>query len=234
MNSRRLHGAGVRVFNGLQGVYVYTNDTSLEGLLACARRAASAVKAQSQYTAKPLMWKETPNIHFINEMPDRVKSARKVEKMKAAQAVLKEFNEIVQASVGYMDGLLDDGSAPMKKCRYIALLGPLVAIVLWIPNMLTDEELKIKIIYTLLWIPATFSSYYNLKHAIIPDMGFGFVRAIRPFNIAALSFTYLQLIHLTLWSYCDWLPLLISGIVFGSSCLAMVITTDRGVKKWVL
>ena len=44
VNSRRLHGAGVRVFNGVQGVYVYTNDTSLEGLLACARRAASAVK----------------------------------------------------------------------------------------------------------------------------------------------------------------------------------------------
>ena len=105
VNSRRLHGAGVRVFNGLQGVYVYTNDTSLEGLLACARRAASAVKAQSQYTAKPLMWQETPNIHFINEMPDRVKSARKVEKMKAAQAVLKEFNEIVQASVSYMDSV---------------------------------------------------------------------------------------------------------------------------------
>ena len=144
------------------------------------------------------------------------------------------FLFLLAASVGYMDGLLDDGSAPMKKSRYIALLGPLVAIVLWIPNMLTDEALKVKIIYTLLWIPATFSSYYNLKHAIIPDMGFGFVRAIRPFNIAALSFTYLQLIHLTLWSYCDWLPLLISGIVFGSSCLAMVITADRGVKKWVL
>ena len=40
VNSRRLHGAGVRVFNGFQGVYVYTNDTSLEGLLSCARRAA--------------------------------------------------------------------------------------------------------------------------------------------------------------------------------------------------
>ena len=105
VNSRRLHGAGVRVFNGFQGVYVYTNDTSLEGLLACAKRAASAIKAQSSYTAKPLMWQETPSIHFFKEMPDQVKRLRKVEKLKAAQAVLKEYNEIVQANVGYMDSV---------------------------------------------------------------------------------------------------------------------------------
>ncbi|MBE5786771.1 MAG: TldD/PmbA family protein, partial [Clostridiales bacterium] len=105
VNSRRLHGAGVRVFNGLQGVYVYTNDTSLEGLLSCARRAASAVKAQGSHAAAPLMWQDTPNIHFIKESPDLVKSARKVEKMKAAQAVFAETPEIVQAAVNYSDSL---------------------------------------------------------------------------------------------------------------------------------
>ena len=105
VNSRRLHGAGVRVFNGFQGVYVYTNDTSLEGLLACARRAASAVEAQKKHTAAPLMWQETPTIHAIREMPDRVKTARKVEKMKMAGAVLKQEKEVAQASVGYLDSV---------------------------------------------------------------------------------------------------------------------------------
>ena len=105
VNSRRLHGAGVRVFNGVQGVYVYTNDTSDAGLLACARRAASAVKAQNACAAQTLTWQDTPSIHPILEMPDRVKSARKVEKIKAAQGALKEFNEIAQASIGYMDSV---------------------------------------------------------------------------------------------------------------------------------
>ena len=105
VNSRRLHGAGVRVFNGFQGVYVYTNDTSLNGLLACARRAASAVHAQKSYASKPLMWQETPSIHFIREMPNQVKSARKVEKMKAAQAVLSATPEIAQGSIDYMDSV---------------------------------------------------------------------------------------------------------------------------------
>ena len=105
VNSRRLHGAGVRVFHGLQGVYVYTNDTSLEGMLACARRAASAIDGQKHCAAQGLMWSETPTVHPIAEMPNQVKSSRKVEKIKAAQAVLKDTAEIAQASINYMDSV---------------------------------------------------------------------------------------------------------------------------------
>ena len=105
VNSLRLHGAGVRVLSGVRGVYVYTNDTSEAGLLACARRAADAISAQTSVTAAPLMLRETPNVHPIREMPDRVRQARKIEKMKAAQAVLAATPEIVQASVGYIDSV---------------------------------------------------------------------------------------------------------------------------------
>ena len=105
VNSRRLHGAGVRVFNGLQGVYVYTNDTSPEGLLSCARRAASAVSAQQHTAAAPLNWQETPTIHPIPEMPDAVQNGKKAEKMKIAGAVLKEYPEIAQGMVRYTDSV---------------------------------------------------------------------------------------------------------------------------------
>lgn len=105
VNSRRLHGAGVRVFSGFQGIYVYTNDTSLEGLLDCARRAASAVQSGDYYTAKDLVWTDSANIHAIREMPNQVNAARKVAKMKEAQAVLKEEAEIAQGIIGYMDSV---------------------------------------------------------------------------------------------------------------------------------
>ncbi len=105
VNSRRLHGAGVRVFSGFQGVYVYTNDTSEKGLMDCARRAASAIQGKEFYTAKDLVWSDVPNIHFIQEMPEAVQAARKVAKMKEAQAVLKEEPEITQSSIGYMDSV---------------------------------------------------------------------------------------------------------------------------------
>ena len=144
------------------------------------------------------------------------------------------FLFLLTASIGYMDGIMDDGSPKIKKCRYIALIGPVIAAVLWVPNLFADAPVITKVVYTVLWIPAMCCVYYNLKHAIIPDMGFGFVKAIRPFNIAAVSFTFLQLIHLTLWNYCDWIPLLISGIVFGASTFIMIVMADKGVKKWTL
>ena len=105
VNSRRLHGAGVRVFSGFQGVYVYTNDTTEAGLLACAKRAASAVEGKRFYTAKDFESAAVSNIHYIREMPDQVKTARKVEKMKEAQAALRDEPEIVQGSIGYMDSV---------------------------------------------------------------------------------------------------------------------------------
>ena len=39
----RMHGAGIRIYKGLNSVYVHTNDTSLSGLIAAARKAADAV-----------------------------------------------------------------------------------------------------------------------------------------------------------------------------------------------
>ena len=145
------------------------------------------------------------------------------------------FLFLLTASLGYMDGIIDDKTPQMKKFRYIALIGPVFAAALWIPNILApDVSVLTKVMYSILWIPAIFSSYFNLKHAIIPDMDFGFVKAIRPFNIAAFAFTFLHLIHLTLWNYCDWIPLMISGTAFGSSCIVMIVMADKGVKKWIL
>ena len=144
------------------------------------------------------------------------------------------FLFLLTASIGYMDGIIDDGTPKMKRCRYIALIAPVLAVILWVINMFANVPVSTKVMYSILWIPATCCLYFNLKHAIVPDMGFGFVKAIRPFNIAALSFAFLQLIHLTLWNFCDWIPLLISGIAFGCSCIVMIVMADMGVRKWAL
>lgn len=105
VNSLRLHGAGVRVFSGTQGIYVYTNDTSEEGLVACARRAAGAIAEGKGASILPLQWQDTPSVHPILLRPDQVKSTRKIEKMRAAQAALKQYDEISQAAISYSDSL---------------------------------------------------------------------------------------------------------------------------------
>ena len=105
VNSLRLHGAGVRVFSGTQGIYVYTNDTTEAGLLACARRAAGAIRDGKGAKVQNLVWQDTPNIHPILLRPDQVKTARKVEKMRAAQAALRQYGELSQAAISYSDSL---------------------------------------------------------------------------------------------------------------------------------
>jgi len=99
----RMHGAGVRVFSGLRGVYIYTNDTSREGLLACARRAAAAIHGDSILTPAMLTEEKVQNIHEFKLMPSDVKGARKVEKMRAAQNVLKQYPDVKQGTIRYND-----------------------------------------------------------------------------------------------------------------------------------
>lgn len=144
------------------------------------------------------------------------------------------FLFLLTAGFGYLDGIMDDRTGAMRKSRLIALLAPLFAVALLVVNMLSDIPTKIKIAYFVLWIPAMFNSYFCLKHAILPDMGFGFVKAIRPYNIAALTFTLLQLVHLTLWSFFGWVVILISGIFFGLSIVLMMIMARRGAEKWTI
>ena len=144
------------------------------------------------------------------------------------------FLFLLTAGFSYMDGIMDDRTPNMKKFRYIAFAAPVFCILLLIPNIVANIPNATKIAYTVIWIPAMASSYFNLKHAILPDMGFGFVRAIRPFNIAALIFTFLELVHFTLWNFYGWEVLLVSGIFLGSSCIIMMIMADRGVEKWAL
>lgn len=144
------------------------------------------------------------------------------------------FLFLLTANFGCLDGIIDDGSSIMKKSRFLALLAPLAVAILYIPNMLSLVPVITKLAYLPVWLVAAFTSYMHLKHVLVPDMGFGFVKAIRPFNIAALVFTVMELIHLTLWNYNSWIALMISGILLGSSVIAMIVTMDKGVRKWTI
>ena len=103
VNSNRLHGAGVRVYSGLSSVYVYTNDTSEEGLLKCAARAAAAISGSENRRPAAFDASPRPNAHIIKEMPSAVEGRRKAEKLRAANAILKQYPEVVQGIIGYTD-----------------------------------------------------------------------------------------------------------------------------------
>ena len=86
-----------------------------------------------------------------------------------------------------------------------------------------------------MWLAAMCSSYYNFKHVIISDLGYGFVKAIRPYNICALILTFAELILHILWANADDFGFVIIAIVsalFSVMCAVTMVALKRGVEAW--
>jgi hypothetical protein len=146
------------------------------------------------------------------------------------------FLFLFTANYGQMDGLLDDRTPSLKRFRYIALIAPVSAALLYLPCLFAEMPYSTKISLSFLWIAAIFSSYFNFKHAIISDLGFGFVKAIRPYNICALILTFLELILQVLWAYYDdnyiIIVIMIVTIIFSIVSVLTIVTLKRGVEAW--
>ena len=103
-NAGRSHGAGVRVFAGGQYYYVYTNDTSRDGLMTCALRAAAVQEGIAHTPAQPLVRSIQPNAHPVRLLPGDIPGERVAAKLReAAQAAQAHSPEISQVTVRYTD-----------------------------------------------------------------------------------------------------------------------------------
>ncbi len=106
VNSARLHGAGIRIFVGFNAIYTYTNDTSKEGLIRCAKQGAFAVKAQkgSPVCVSPFVTSSFQNMHPIAVPPASTKASQKADLLRVAnQAARSAGAEIAQVMCRYID-----------------------------------------------------------------------------------------------------------------------------------
>ena len=97
----RIHGAGLRVYNGLNSVYVHSNDTSAEGLMRLAGLAADAVGAQKKGVKVHLVGSVTPNIHEVKQLPMDVSNDKRAKLVgdacRAARAYSSEIAHVTSA-----------------------------------------------------------------------------------------------------------------------------------------
>ena len=145
------------------------------------------------------------------------------------------FLFFIAASYGQMDRIVDDGTATTRASRYIALIAPVCAALLYIPNgCKVDLPTATKVSALLVWIPALVSVYFNLKHAIIPDCDFGFVKAIKPYNMLAVCLGFSELFCLTARNHAHNVWLVITSVMFSAFCVAMMIAAKKGAEKWTV
>ena len=72
------------------------------------------------------------------------------------------FLFLIVASYGQMDRIIDDGTPQVKPSRYIALIAPVCATLLFIPNaVMEDLPLATKISVFMVWLPGMISIYFN-------------------------------------------------------------------------
>ena len=92
----RRHGAGIRIYNGLEGVYVHTNDTTESGLIRAAKQAASAIGDGNIARDIHLTGSIVTNIHRIERLPMDVSGAEKARLAHAAYLAAKDYNSAIK------------------------------------------------------------------------------------------------------------------------------------------
>ncbi|MDP3486712.1 MAG: TldD/PmbA family protein [Bacillota bacterium] len=102
--SGREYGVGVRIFQGNNYVYAYSNDYSRDNLIKVAKEAAAALPGSSSGMTLNFMKHRAPKVNVIGILPHEVDKQRKVALMSRAYHVAKDYDPIIsQVTVRYMD-----------------------------------------------------------------------------------------------------------------------------------
>lgn len=95
------YGVGIRLFQGTNSVYGYTNDSSRENLLKTAREIASALVGEVITKPINLTRHNIVNQHIIQTDLNDVPASRRVDKMRQVSEAIKNYHEsISQSAVG--------------------------------------------------------------------------------------------------------------------------------------
>ncbi len=103
--SGRVHGAGIRVYLNTEAFYVYTNDTSLQGLLACAKKAAATIDVAKKHAVATVQAMNKYSAWDIKLKPSEVEAKRKIDMLKRVSKAALSVAEISQTNATYMDAV---------------------------------------------------------------------------------------------------------------------------------
>ncbi len=136
------------------------------------------------------------------------------------------------SNFGTIDTMADDGSREYLKYRLIGLIAPVVTIcVYFVLFWLGDVSVLWKVQGGMLMVCVAPCSYYHLKHLILPDVDFGIVKSLRPYNFFALMYMISSVMECIALKDQNEILTLISCILSGVFVLTMMVLTVNGLKK---
>ncbi|MEG0571336.1 MAG: hypothetical protein RR497_06805 [Oscillospiraceae bacterium] len=144
------------------------------------------------------------------------------------------FLFLFSASFGQMNGLVDGGEKIYRKYRTLSLLAPALIIAIYTPVLFSEASVEAKCVDAVLCLIFALSSYFNLKHLIIPDVDFGILKSIRGYNLLALLLSILSTVNLVTIDL-EWtiFQLIISALI-AALYIAIIPVLAKGAKKWTV
>ncbi len=140
---------------------------------------------------------------------------------------------LFSANYGAIDSLADDGSKEFTKYRIVSVAAPLVAAALYFIFIFAADTAKLtKIIYGIITVFVMLASYFHLKHLIFPDVDFGVINCLKPYNLLALIYSFICMAEMILLNVNSEIGILLVGVVMGGLLIGIVISVERGIKKW--
>jgi len=144
------------------------------------------------------------------------------------------FSFIFSASFAQMDGLVDDKTKAIRKYRFIAISIPVIIAGIYVPILISNVDLSIKITSAVIFAFAMLPGYYNFKHLIIPDVSMGIIDSVRYYSLFSICSTICYCLMLCF----DVLEFNIAYIIFAillAICYpCVVISMEKGRKKWII
>ena len=142
---------------------------------------------------------------------------------------------LFSANFGAMDSLADDGSVTFKKYRLISLAAPVTALAMYV-FLLFVAQLPVFAISVSAFITffAAQAGYFHLKHLIFPDVDYGVIKCLKLYNLFALIYTFLCIAEMIVIGIGCNGGILTVNILMGIALIAIVISAERGIKKWTI
>ena len=137
------------------------------------------------------------------------------------------------ANFGAIDSLADDKSKKYSKYRLIAFAAPLAALALYIGFLLFLGAPRLwKIIGAVVTFFIMQTTYYNLKHLIFPDVDYGVINCLKPYNAAVLFYALFCIADIIAMSRESQIAVAIVSAEIGITVLLITPLLAKGVKKW--
>ncbi len=137
------------------------------------------------------------------------------------------------SNFGAMDSLADDKSKKYAKYRLIAFAAPLTALALYVGFLLLFDATRLwKIVGGVVTFFIMQTTYFNLKHLIFPDVDYGVINCLKPYNAAVLFYALFCIADIIALTRESEVAVAVVSAQIGITVLLITPLLVKGVRKW--